>query len=961
MSNETDTNSSSSANGTGSYCQDPSEFSCYNIVDTNQLITSIWLSIAGGCAVLVLFIILRNIEGWRRIYHKRSTQISDLLYRPPPLSRASWIDRIASFLGHVFRIKDVDLFLSSGIDSLMMVRINTLGMQLFFPLSIVGLSVLLPLYRSSTNLESASTNVDSIMLFTMANVASKENTLWAPLVLFWLFTLYSIWAIYWHVCSYAAFRSFYTYHLELTGPLGLAPGALPRVLIADISHSYGLDSRMWRRVLALLSPMWMHHEDLRFVKLCKEAYKKAFLAADQGTLVDEESHSNYFRSFAQSPGILEQVYPYWTPPEDVPSQVSSIHKPGGMLLGKSNWALRKRCLGHLPCTGNVCWAQICEYVVQYRDAGVARTSTEVTDAALAITVAHERSSSFAFDSGMKQSRLKYLERELSYLFPDTFLKLVPVYLYQDVDELLSKWDKTVAKINALEARKRSNIASLRDFNHESDIETSFKCSECLQPAKRKLKRLKKIEKDLETLLQEKANLEEDIGKQRKVALSEPYDTAAFAIFSNQADARAALNGQISIIPEINMIAGPAPGPDEINFQALLSTSIQQRRTLIFMLPVYVLLMVFPIGAITGALSNLTVAVCGGTPETNKLYWSAYCDSAGKIPLTLLTSIVPVALSAFWDTFVMPLTLYMSTQRLRTHTSFTSLDRAITIQLYVFSAFNTFFLGVLGGAALSQIGTAISQNEVIGLLGESLPGASNFFLNYVAVHTFFTNFFRFCWPHDGTVLFQLLRMLKLANEPFSDREAWIIRSTPSFRSARHYASFLLIFIIGLSYSVISPFVLPLCWGFFVSSWIAWKYNCIHFYEPCYCSLGEMWRMFYNCYIATLGVATFFVTCILISKGFFWQAGLMAIVNVIILCIGCSFIHHKVTKFARATPLQMAKSAPIITSSIEEVELLYTPSCLRPGAIGWFPEEGKIWEKYGLPKFVGPNASKQRRRK
>lgn len=941
-----------STNETAEYCQDPNGFSCYNVVDTNQLITSIWLSIAGGCAVLVLFMILRNVEGWRRIYHKRTTQISDLLYRPPPLSRYTWLNKIASFLAHVFQVRDVDLFLTSGIDSLMMVRINTLGMQLFFPLTVIGLAVLLPLYRASTNLESATTNVDSIMLFTMANVASKENTLWAPLVLFWLFTLYSLWAVNWHVCSYAVYRSFYKFHLEVTGPLGLAPGSFPRTIIADIARSGGLDMPLWRKILVFFSPWLMHQEDLRFVALCTDAYQKAY-----GRTHEMKSEMSHNSENDHVYGISKHVIPYWTLPEDCPSVVSSVHKPGGVLLGKSNWALRKRCVGHLPRSGNVCWAQIREYVVEYRDAGVARTSAQLTSAAITITMSHgESRDSLERESGDSveadtRSRLDFLEVELRTLFPDTFLKLVPVYMYQQVDRLLSTWDSTMGTIHAFEAKKKALLKTLGDDNDENKVYLK-----CLDTRKRKLCKLKKIEDRLESLYADKERVEEQIGEQRKAALDDPYDTAAFAIFSNQLDARAALNGQISITPEINMVANQAPSPDEINFQALLSTSIQQRRLLVMMLPAYTLLMVFPIGAITGALSNLTVAVCGGTPETNKLYWSAYCDSAGVIPLTLLTSIVPVALSAFWDTFVMPLTLYMSTQRLRTHTSFTSLDGAIAIQLYVFSVFNTFLMGVLGGAALSQIGTAISQNNVVGLLGESLPGASNFFLNYVAVHTFFTNFFRFCWPHDGTVLFQLLRMLKLAKEPYTDREAWIIRSTPSFRSARHYASFLLIFIIGLSYSVISPFVLPLCWGFFVSSWIAWKYNCIHFYEPCYCSLGDMWRIFYHCYVATLGVATFFVTCILISKGFFWQAALMAVINVIILSLGAGYIHHKVSKFARASPLQLAKAAPVITSSLEDIELLYTPACLRPGAVGWFPEEGKIWEKYGLPKFVGPNPTK-----
>jgi hypothetical protein len=42
-------------------------------------------------------------------------------------------------------------------------------------------------------------------------------------------------------------------------------------------------------------------------------------------------------------------------------------------------------------------------------------------------------------------------------------------------------------------------------------------------------------------------------------------------------------------------------------------------------------------------------------------------------------------------------------------------------------------------------------------------------------------------------------------------------------------------------------------------------------------------------------------------------------------------------------------------------MYTPPCLRPGAVGWFPEQGKIWEKYGLPKFLGPDPTQKLNKK
>ena len=118
--------------------------------------------------------------GRREIYHKR-TQIYDLIWRPYPFLNRRLVDRCFSFLYPIFATPDSSIFMSAGIDSLMIVRTNVLGIQLFGPLTVVCLSVLLPLYRTGGYLESteSTSNVDSIMLYTLSNVASKDNRLWA--------------------------------------------------------------------------------------------------------------------------------------------------------------------------------------------------------------------------------------------------------------------------------------------------------------------------------------------------------------------------------------------------------------------------------------------------------------------------------------------------------------------------------------------------------------------------------------------------------------------------------------------------------------------------------------------------------------------------------------------------------------------------------------------------------------
>lgn len=51
---------------------------------------------------------------------------------------------------------------------------------------------------------------------------------------------------------------------------------------------------------------------------------------------------------------------------------------------------------------------------------------------------------------------------------------------------------------------------------------------------------------------------------------------------------------------------------------------------------------------------------------------------------------------------------------------------------------------------------------------------------------------------------------------------------------------------------------------------------------------------------------------------------------------------------APPLCMGLAAPCGCGIDPAV---YLPPALRPGALGWYPEVGKVWEKYNVPKYYG----------
>jgi hypothetical protein len=55
--------------------------------------------------------------------------------------------------------------------------------------------------------------------------------------------------------------------------------------------------------------------------------------------------------------------------------------------------------------------------------------------------------------------------------------------------------------------------------------------------------------------------------------------------------------------------------------------------------------------------------------------------------------------------------------------------------------------------------------------------------------------------------------------------------------------------------------------------------------------------------------------------------------------------EVGHYATVLPLQATLAAP--RAQVDPA--VYTPPPLRPQAVGWYPEWGKVWEKYGVSRY------------
>lgn len=93
----------------------------------------------------------------------------------------------------------------------MMVKSVSLGIQLFTPLSLIGVAVLVPIHYNSNHVEETATQgkQSTFMKLTLANIEPGANILWLHAVLVWAYTLYAMTLLHFHYRQYLIARQLY--------------------------------------------------------------------------------------------------------------------------------------------------------------------------------------------------------------------------------------------------------------------------------------------------------------------------------------------------------------------------------------------------------------------------------------------------------------------------------------------------------------------------------------------------------------------------------------------------------------------------------------------------------------------------------------------------------------------------------------------------------------------------------
>ncbi|GMH41955.1 hypothetical protein BSKO_09874 [Bryopsis sp. KO-2023] len=523
-----------------------------------------------------------------------------------------------------------------------------------------------------------------------------------------------------------------------------------------------------------------------------------------------------------------------------------------------------------------------------------------------------------------------VEDSFKILFPDDFVRAVPIRNHKPVDDLLLQLDNYQAQLEKAEeyCNRTGKRATKWQWNWNSRS-----CIEVDQISHCKLNI---------------ARLEREIGDAQKRIMREKPSPSWLLIFRTQHSATVAAQTLLHSESSHKFKAYPAPGPEEMNWQALWKTWVEKDVRSVIVFPFLVFLCLLPIGLAMGAMSRLNNFLCGRTDSP--WYWNAYCakngDNESRLR-SLVTGWLPPILVSVWQNMIMPKSLYYLAQARATCISLSQLDREIASLFFYWDVFNIFIGAMMGGTLFSSelFRKFKTVSSVLDLLGAAVPASANFFVNYMTLRAFFLMPYQLLAPHPGiwAWLFKLGGRCGCAR---TKRQKTELYRPASIRFGREYGLLLLIFLIALCYSIVAPIIVPITALLFILSWVTWRYQVLYVFVRKYESGGRMWPVVFNRILYCLFLFQFFTSCVLLIKKSFTQAAILWITVPIILIRFRGYCNDRFRAGMEFIPLEMAFHSP--PADIDPK--VYTPPALIKGCAGWHPEYMKAWEGWGAPGYV-----------
>jgi hypothetical protein len=216
-----------------------------------------------------------------------------------------------------------------------------------------------------------------------------------------------------------------------------------------------------------------------------------------------------------------------------------------------------------------------------------------------------------------------------------------------------------------------------------------------------------------------------------------------------------------------------------------------------------------------------------------------------------------------------------------------------------------------------------------------------------MRAFFLVWLRLCIPHGG--VWQnwgrhVLCPRGLVAQCNTERDESLAYGPRTPRYGFEMGHVMLMYLIGLSFSVVAPLLVPFAVAWFAFAWVAWRHNLAYVYTRKYESGGLMWTFLFDRLCVCLALFQLFTFCVLLFKAAYVQAFLIA------ACLPAAtlkFYRSARQRFSAGIltqPLDLAARAPRAAVP----PLAYVPPPLQHRSWGWYPEHAKIWEGWGMPR-------------
>lgn len=524
-------------------------------------------------------------------------------------------------------------------------------------------------------------------------------------------------------------------------------------------------------------------------------------------------------------------------------------------------------------------------------------------------------------NGVKKYPIDAVESMFDNLFPDEFRGIIPVFDHREVDRLLDQRDELLNTLNKVKEKQKRSYQTMytrRDWRVMTVVQAA--------------------EEDLR-------QCEKAVVLAREAALAAEPGPSCFVVFATQKAAAEAAQCLLHSGSRRNFRVQPAPGPDNVNWQTLLYRSSDAKWRILLVTPVIVLLILFPSGIFTVGIASACIV---DPPKGLGSFLEWYCSTSARPFKTIISGLLPPVLLTLWEVFIVSFFMLYLVQAQNVHSSLSSTDRRFLRYYFVWGFVNVLIGGISGGA-LGGMYESVLSNTTYSLqqhLGRVLPISSNFFLVFVFFRAVYLPIQRLILPHPGVICYTVRKYLCCLGCTVTPRDRTMKYSPRGMRMGREVGVFLMVLMLGLTFSLVAPIMAPACALFFIGNFIVWRYHVLYVYERGYESNGAMWFSVVELMVWSLLIAQTFISCVLFSKAA-WTPGVVLYITV------PYYLYRYIGKIkaefgsgsAWSVPLGEASKAPPADFPGE----VYTHPSLRRAAHGWHPDVGKVWR--GYPGVVG----------